>query len=217
MRTGVGALVLITGLLVAGCGGGGSSPGVAHLGGGSPTSATASSSSARAADGGGDAPTLNASSGGGQGGGLSLVGGNGANLLKFAACMRANGEPDFPDPNAQGAIQFNPSTVNPQSTQFQAAQKKCAKYTPHGGQSLSPAQQAQFLAKAFVFSACMRSHGVPDFPDPSVSSRSAGFRIRGTAGSGLDPNSPIFQRAQKDCAADLPGKAGLPTLAKGPA
>jgi hypothetical protein len=49
----------------------------------------------------------------------------------------------------------------------------------------------------------MRSHGVPNFPDPQFSG--GGVRIGGT---GLDPNSPQFTAAQKACQSKLPGKPG---------
>lgn len=58
-----------------------------------------------------------------------------AGLLKFAACMRANGEPGYPDPtfSANGVSQgFGKGDgVDPNSPQFAAAQKKC-QYL-HGG------------------------------------------------------------------------------------
>jgi hypothetical protein len=50
------------------------------------------------------------------------------------------------------------------------------------------------------FAECMRSHGVPNFPDPS-----AGGGIHITAGSGLNPFSPSFKSAQTACAKLLPG------------
>jgi hypothetical protein len=49
----------------------------------------------------------------------------------------------------------------------------------------------------------MRSHGVSKFPDPS----SDGSLLI-TPSSGIDPNSPLFQTAQKDCAQYFPG--GVP-------
>lgn len=55
------------------------------------------------------------------------------------------------------------------------------------------------------FAECMRSHGVPDFPDPG-----AGGGIQIQAGSGIDPFSPAFKRAQSDCRHLLPG-GGPPT------
>jgi len=210
--------LLATAVLVAGCGASGSSPGVANIGSGKSTTASASSSAAAggAADAGGGGAALNSSSppgGGGSESSFAIAGNGGANLLKFAQCMRANGEPNFPDPNGQGVIQG--SGLNPQSAQFQAAQKKCAKDLGAGG-APSPAQQAQFQAKALAFSACMRAHGVPDFPDPQISGGHVQLKIHAGPGTGLDPSSPVFQKAQKDCQADLPGKAGgLPVTAPG--
>jgi hypothetical protein len=60
----------------------------------------------------------------------------------------------------------------------------------------NPAAHADFLK----FSKCMRSHGVPSFPDPSP-----GGGIHLNAGSGLNPQSPRFQSAQQACHKLLPG------------
>lgn len=46
-----------------------------------------------------------------------------------------------------------------------------------------------------AFSACMRSHGVPKFPDPN--SQGA---ISNVIQLGIDPSSPQYQAAQKACA-----------------
>jgi hypothetical protein len=54
-------------------------------------------------------------------------------LLKLAKCMRAHGVPDFPDPNGQGQVQDSAppgSDLNPNSPQFQAAQKACKSVAP---------------------------------------------------------------------------------------
>ncbi|HTW06468.1 MAG TPA: hypothetical protein VME46_03105 [Acidimicrobiales bacterium] len=49
-----------------------------------------------------------------------------ANALKYAVCMRAHGEPDFPDPNGQGMIKINPTgAMSPSSPEFQRAEKAC--------------------------------------------------------------------------------------------
>jgi len=211
MRFAASAILIITALLLAGCGAGGSSPGVANLSSAkTATNATASSSAADAgAPVGGGGPALGGSAGGGNGGGfhasIKMAGASGAQELKFAQCMRANGEPSFPDPDAQGAFEFNSSAGAPGTPQFQAAQRKCAKYTPHGGQPPSPAQTARMQAQALAYAQCMRAHGVPDFPDPTFSGGGVGFHIAAGSGSSLDPNSPIFQKAQKACQDDLPG------------
>ena len=52
------------------------------------------------------------------------------------------------------------------------------------------------------FAACMRSHGVPNFPDPS-----GGGGIQIPVGSGINPRSPAFQSAQRSCASCCPAAA----------
>ncbi|MGH9105922.1 MAG: hypothetical protein ACRDZX_08820 [Acidimicrobiales bacterium] len=51
-----------------------------------------------------------------------------ANALKYTECMRSHGEPDFPEPNAQGLITINPTrTMGPNSPEFQKAERACQK------------------------------------------------------------------------------------------
>lgn len=54
---------------------------------------------------------------------------------------------------------------------------------------------------ALKFSECMRAHGVSNYPDPGSN---GAISISGGPGSGLDPNSPTFQSAQKACQGLLP-------------
>jgi|HubBroStandDraft_6_1064221.scaffolds.fasta_scaffold508479_2 hypothetical protein len=133
-------------------------------------------------------------------------GSGGANALKFSQCMRAHGLSDFPDPNAQGLISISVaagSELTPNSPQWQAAMKACQQYTPAG--SLTPSQKAQLDQDALKYSHCMQTHGVADFPDPNSQGQT---QISAGSSSDLDPNSPQFQKAQTDCAADQPGKIG---------
>ena len=87
--------------------------------------------------------------------------------LKFSQCMRAHGLADFPDPSGGGAIQIGGpgSKMNPQSPSFRAAQKACARYGPSAA-APPHMTEAQRVA-AVKFATCVRSHGYPDFPDPS--------------------------------------------------
>jgi hypothetical protein len=55
---------------------------------------------------------------------------------------------------------------------------------------------------ALAYSRCIRSHGVPSFPDPNSNGM---IQIEGKPGSGLDPNSPQFQAAQQACKSLQPG------------
>jgi hypothetical protein len=60
--------------------------------------------------------------------------------------------------------------------------------------------EAQMEQDALKYSECMRSSGVPNYPDPKAS---GGFVLQ--AGSGIDPSSPTFQAAEKKCSKLLPG------------
>jgi hypothetical protein len=51
------------------------------------------------------------------------------NMVKFAACMRSHGYPDYPDPVVRsGGVEEQPlpSDIDTNSAQFQAAQKTCS-------------------------------------------------------------------------------------------
>jgi hypothetical protein len=183
-------------LLAAGCGSASPSRGVADVG--SSGAATTQSGSA----GGPSSASSGSSSGAGGGPGFAMKVADGA---RFAACMRSHGVPRFPDPSAQGAISIGPGAgINPDSPKFKAAQKACEKLLPNGGQP-TPQEQAKLQAQALAFSACMRKHGIPNFPDPQFSGGHVQLSIKGGPGSGLDPKSPKFQAAQKACQGNLPG------------
>jgi hypothetical protein len=193
----------VVGVLVAGCGGNGPSPSVAHLGNGTTNTTTTTSGST----GGGG---FQSSSGGG---GQSLVM-RMTNGAKFASCMRSHGVPNFPDPGSNGSIAIGPSSgINPDSPKFKSAQTACEKLLPNGGQP-TPQEQAKMQQAALDFSKCMRSHGVPSFPDPKFSGGKISIAIHGGPGSGLDPNSPTFRAAQQACQGHLPKFGGGPTTSK---
>jgi hypothetical protein len=81
--------------------------------------------------------------------------------VKFAECVRAHGVPHFPDPNATGNFNF---AVDVTAATFTAAVTACKSLQPPG--TLSGHRSAQQQSLALRFSACVRAHGVPDFPDP---------------------------------------------------
>jgi hypothetical protein len=115
--------------------------------------------------------------------------------------MRSHGVPNFPDPDSQGTITITVSaSLNPSAPAFQRAVAACHHLIPSGseaGHTLSQAQQQQMKARVLAFAACMRSHGVPSYPDPKFSNGgvSQGYGAKG----GVDPSSPILQAAQKTC------------------
>jgi hypothetical protein len=172
-RTGSYRLVLLVAVIAclavvaAGCGGTTGS-GVAHLG-----TSTAATNTGTAAVSGSPSPEA------------------------YAKCMRAHGVPTFPDPNSKGQVHSDIASLD--SPQFRNAQHVCRSLLPSGQAlntqrgALTPEQQAQFLK----YARCMRTHGVPNFPDPTSN---------GLSLSDIDPNSPRFQAAQKVCRSLLPNR-----------
>jgi hypothetical protein len=145
---------------------------------------------------------------------------NNGKALEFAQCMRAHGVPSFPDPSG-GKIdlrfQQTPNSTSVNGVQvngpaFQTAMKSCRSFLPNGGH-LTAAQTAEAKSQALAMAKCMRTHGVPNFPDPQFQSRpNGGIGVR-ISGAGINPNSPAFQVAQKDCGRIF---GGAPTVTKAP-
>jgi hypothetical protein len=139
--------------------------------------------------------------------------GNFANAgIKFAACMRANGVPNFPDPSGGGGINI-PAGVNPRSPAFQSAQRSCFKLLPGGGPGGGQASESQKL-QMLRMSQCMRRHGLTTFPDPVATppEPGAGFGLAfGRPGAFIAIpssiiHSPSFTTAARACG--LPGAGG---------
>ena len=122
--------------------------------------------------------------------------------VEYAHCMRSHGVADFPDPSASGAFQLpgGPnSDLNPTNPTFQRAQTACQSIM--SGSHGTPAQEAEDAAKLLQYAVCMRSHGVPNFPDP-FRHADGGYGFLFTPS--LDQNSSTFQAADKACHSLLP-------------
>jgi hypothetical protein len=140
-----------------------------------------------------------------------------AQELALAQCMRTHGEPDFPDPSASGSYTLTSNgsiegaggaSIDIDSSQAQAAYGDCRHLLP-GAPSISQLeqqvqqeqqQQEQALPTLLKFSQCMRSHGVPNFPDLGSSDQSPA--PGGSAA--INPNSPQFRAALTACQDLLP-------------
>ncbi len=129
--------------------------------------------------------------------------------LKFANCMRSHGVPNFPDPGPSGLLEIGPgSGINPQSPAFQSAQQACSRFGPRGG-GLPSMSESQKLA-ALAFAKCMRTHGQPNFPDPSFTAPVGATRVLVLRGmvfafrSGIDPKSSAFRHAAAACGVGVP-------------
>jgi hypothetical protein len=127
-----------------------------------------------------------------------------AEAVAYARCMRSHGVPNWPDPvrTPHGGYGFRTRGIDPQSAAFQGAQDACNALAPEGwstGQQLSPAQQQAWLKWA----TCIRSHGVPNFPDPTFPGGGA------VATSGAPSSSPQLQSAMDACKSHMPSAGGL--------
>jgi hypothetical protein len=71
--------------------------------------------------------------------------------------------------------------------------------TGSGLQSIVIQARAQFVG----FAACMRSHGLDGYPDPLVSGSDGHLQVTISPG-GLNPSSPAFRSADRDCHHLLP-------------
>jgi hypothetical protein len=58
---------------------------------------------------------------------------------QYSRCMRENGVPKFPDPDAYGGIALDPEKIgtDPIGAEMKAAEKACTKYRGDGGGQLS--------------------------------------------------------------------------------
>jgi hypothetical protein len=73
-----------------------------------------------------------------------------------------------------------------------------------GGGASSPASAGpptlqSLTTQALGYAKCMRSHGIPNFPDPTVQDSAQSKGVGFSMPSGVDPHSPQFQSASKTC------------------
>ncbi len=157
-------------LLAAGCGGDSSSAGVASLGVSSPTNSSNPSNP--------DGPQ-------GQ-----------QDMVRFVDCMRSHGTPNLPSPNVAPRA-FKNAMAN-ESTALQSAYTACGHLQPNGGPPNETPTHTQAQTNALLaFAHCLRSHGFPNFPDPTSSGQLTHQML---ASSGLvDLHQPALVHAADAC------------------
>jgi hypothetical protein len=121
--------------------------------------------------------------------------------LAYASCMRSHGEPGFPDPDSHGG--FDKATVvrafrQTSKSVVLSASRACGHLMPQGlgpqPPQLSPGEQQQLQADVLKAARCIRAHGVPNFPDPTVDSYG-----HISVGGGINPDSPQVKSALQAC------------------
>jgi hypothetical protein len=138
------------------------------------------------------------------GGSTTPVAGQYAEGVKYSDCMRSHGVPTFPDPSPGGGFPLRTSGINLRAPAYTSAYTACAALQP--GDTARPvitaSQQAAMITKA----RCIRTHGVPNFPDPTFAPGGKGVGV--DLGPGENPGSPALKHAARACAhvgAVIPG------------
>jgi len=78
--------------------------------------------------------------------------------------------------------------------------------------NLSPSQRSQAEAPLVTYARCMRSHGVSNFPEPSISSH-GGIGYSNARTRAVNRTSSAYQAAQQACQ-NLPGASTAQRLLK---
>jgi hypothetical protein len=202
---------LLTGVLVAACGGSSGGPSAATMDGAKTSLATVAAAAGSSTAAGASAQSTQPASPAGMN----------ATALAFSRCMRANGVPNFPDPNPGGGFLFPVNGLDRSSPAFKTAQAKCQKLLPKGGPpgpGTRTHPSAETLRKLLKIAQCMRGHGVPEFPDPRTSVPANPFSSGGGVitdydgaillfPSTLDMHAPAYTQAVAACGT-LAGKLG---------
>jgi hypothetical protein len=132
----------------------------------------------------------------------------------YSACMRAHGVPSFPDPDSSRHLpKGDAQRFGVSSAQLEAAQRACQRMLPDTGGSFRQETDDCFTAGACPrvlvqrilnvqrnYSRCMRSHGFPNWPDPTTDSRGRPYFDIGKAGiSEDDTRSSRWTLADREC------------------
>jgi hypothetical protein len=152
------------------------------------------------------------SSAGGSAGSPSAIG--------YSACMRSHGVPNFPDPDSSGQLpKGDAQQFGVGASQYQAAQQACQHLLPAGGSlhqqeyqcmqdsDCPPALVQQMLTADRQLARCMRSHGVPNFPDPTTDSNGPVFNITNAGISDAASHTSQFEAELDQCARVAGGNA----------
>jgi hypothetical protein len=151
---------------------------------------------------------LAAACGGGSGSSATAGTSTNQHALAYARCMRSHGEPGFPDPDSQGG--FDKATVvrafrQTSKSVVLSASRACQHLMPQGlgpqRPQLSASQQRRLQADVLKAATCIRSHGVPNFPDPTVDSYG-----HINVGGRVNPDSPQVKSAIQACQHFIPAR-----------
>jgi hypothetical protein len=118
--------------------------------------------------------------------------------VRFADCMRSHGVSNFPDPTTSPRDfkqALDPTAAH--SPAFGPAVSDCQHLLPRGGPNNQspPPSHAQIEAE-IAFARCLRSHGFPNFPDPSTTGELSHEML---ANAGINIHQPAVVQAADAC------------------
>jgi hypothetical protein len=133
--------------------------------------------------------------------------------VAYSACMRSQGVPNYPDPDSSGELpKTDAQHLGVSPTQYQAAQHACQHLLPTGPSfqqqtlhcyqtgNCPPALVQQMFAADRKLALCMRSHGVPNFPDPTTGdSGGPVFNITAAGISDAESHTHQFEAKLDEC------------------
>jgi hypothetical protein len=180
-------------------------------------------------------PSHTGSGGSSTGSGASTNAGGSAgspSAITYSQCMRSHGVPNFPDPPSSGQVpKASAQLLGVSTSQLQAAQTACQHLYPNNGgsgwvltkDSIGQCEETGDCPQALVqaamtalrtYARCMRSHGVPNWPDPTIDSEGRpDFDLLHV--QGFDPNSSQTSNIMQECYHVMPGGVPVPVTAPG--
>jgi hypothetical protein len=148
-----------------------------------------------------------------------------SSAVAYSTCLRSHGVPSFPDPDSSGHLpKIDAHRLGVSSNGLLAAQQACRPLLPDDGatvdaesvdQCMNSGECPQALVRQVLdeerqFARCMRSHAVPNWPDPSIDSRGRPVFAISISKLGFDPYSPQVWAKGNLCSHLMPNLPGLP-------
>lgn len=119
-------------------------------------------------------------------------------MLAFTHCMRTHGVRNFPDPSSDGKLpHFSAQQLGLSDSQLHADEGPCVHLLPNGG-APTQAEQQQLQSQALEFARCMRSHGMPNWPDPTTD-RPGHWGFFNLPADRIDLGSPQVRAKVREC------------------
>jgi hypothetical protein len=148
-----------------------------------------------------------------------------ASYVAYSKCMRSHGVPNYPDPDSSGQLpKPDAHHLGVSTTQLQATQRACQHLLPNTGRAIDAGSIAQcmmaddcpqalvqhLLTEERRFAGCMRSHGVPNWPDPIIDSQGRPAFAISISKDGFNPYSKPIWAKGNDCSHLMPDLPGAP-------